>query len=224
MEAGQQHSAAAEQALAQLCGTYWYPVYAFVRRTGHSPDESQDLTQEFFARFLEKRPFALANPEKGRFRSFLLTCVKRFLADQADRQQALKRGGDQPVVSFDLEDAEQRYSEQADHDNTPERLFERGWALTLIGRVNENVRTALEREGRAGSFNHLQQFLSAEEDHLPYSDLALQLGTTEGALKVAVHRLRRRYREMFRSEISHLVADAAQVDDEVRYLLRVLRA
>ena len=221
VRAGQQGSPAADGALAELCAAYWYPVYAFVRRMGHSSDESLDLTQEFFARFLEKRPFTQADPAKGRFRSFLLTCAKRFLADQADRRRAAKRGA--PVVPLDSEDAEQRYSRRLMNEQTPERLFEREWALTLIARVNQNVREAFAREGRADYFDRLKQFLPGDTESLPYSDLAVQLGTTEGALKVAVHRLRRRYREMFRTEISRLVSEPDQVDDEVRHLLAILR-
>src|SRR5262249_40414025 len=156
------------------CRTYWYPIYAFVRRLGNSPDDAQDLTQEFFSRFLEKRHFEYADPAKGRFRSFLLTSVKRFLADQADRRYAEKRGGRTAAVAMDLSDAEKRYGVAfADHD-TPEKLFERAWAATLMARVTDEIRTEFAREGRSDHFEKLRQFLPGNETTLPYSDLAEQ--------------------------------------------------
>ena len=221
--AGKEDSKAADQALAELCSAYWYPLYAFVRRLGHSPDEAQDLTQEFFARFLERRYFSYADPAKGRFRSFLLTSLRRFLGDQADRENAEKRGGRQAGLPLDIDDAEKKYArEYADHD-TPEKLFERQWALTLMSRVTANVRAGFEREGRAEYFERLKQFLPGQEGGMPYADVARELGTSEGALKVAVHRLRRRYRDTFHTEIGHLVADPTQIQGEVRHLLNVLR-
>jgi RNA polymerase sigma-70 factor (ECF subfamily) len=222
--AGGQNGQAAEQALAELCRTYWYPIFAYVRRYGNSPEDAQDLTQDFFARFLEKRHVSYAVQEKGRFRSFLLVSIKRFLTDRAERRAAEKRGGREALFAMDLEVAEQRYGAVfADH-TTPETLFERMWATTLMARVAENVRTEFEREGRAEHFELLKQFLPGYEATLDYSTIAERAGTTEGAIKVAVHRLRRRYRETFYAEIAHVVSDPSQVDDELRHVLAAMRA
>jgi RNA polymerase sigma-70 factor (ECF subfamily) len=214
-------SPAASRALEELCHAYWYPVYAFIRRFGNSPEDAEDLTQSFFAYFLERRNFADADPTRGRFRSFLLASVKRFLSDQADRRSAAKRGG--TIAGLDLEEAEKQYARAfADHE-TPERLYEMAWASTLMLRVNDNLRTALQREGRGDQFDQLRRFLPGSDQDISYSDAAGQLRMSEGALKVAVHRLRRRYREMFRIEIAQVVSDPALIDDEVRRLLEVFR-
>jgi RNA polymerase sigma factor (sigma-70 family) len=220
--AGFEGSVAADEAIAELCRAYWFPLYAFIRRQGNSPDNAEDLTQEFFASFLERRQFASADPARGRFRSFLLTSAKHFLLDQADRRNAAKRGGKSPVVPLDRGEAEQRYERELTDRDTPESLFEREWARTLMSRVNEEVRSALAREG-GGHFEQLKEFLPGYEGNVSYADVAGQLGTTEGALKVAVHRLRRRYREAFRAEIAQLVSDPGLVDNEVRHLLDILR-
>jgi DNA-directed RNA polymerase specialized sigma24 family protein len=224
LSASQNDRQAADEALAELCGSYWYPIYAFIRRLGNSPDSAQDLTQEFFARFIAKRHVAYADPARGRFRSFLLTSVKRFLADQADRRNADKRGGRQETLAIDLADAEKRYGAALADRMTPEKLFERAWAGTLMARATEHVRTDFVREGRQDQFEQLKQFLPGYETTLAYSDLAQRAGMSEGALKVAVHRLRRRYREVFRAEVAHLVAEEDQIDDELRYVLDALRA
>jgi RNA polymerase sigma-70 factor (ECF subfamily) len=221
--AGRRASADADDALSELCAAYWYPAYAFVRRMGYSPDDSLDLTQEFFSRFLEKRPFAEADPKKGRFRSFLLTCIKRFLADQTDQRNAAKRGGRSQMIPLEIDGAEHRYSSHLADQQTPERLFEREWALTLIARVNEQVRAAFVREGRVEYFDRLKPFLPGNESGSPLSQIAGELGMTESALKVAIHRLRRRYREVFRTEISELVSEPSEIDDEVQHLLQILR-
>jgi RNA polymerase sigma factor (sigma-70 family) len=221
VSAGQTQNPAADEALDQLCRIYWYPIYAFIRRLGNPPDQAQDLTQDFFARFLERRHFAYADPARGRFRSFLLTSVKRFLIDQAERRNAGKRGGNDRVLTLDLDDAEQRYGRGLADDQTPERLFEREWARTLLARVNEDVRTAFSRDGHPQYFEQLRQYLPG--DGVPYAEIAHQYGTSEGTLKVAYHRMRRRYREMFRNEIAHLVAGHGEVEDELRYLVGVLR-
>jgi RNA polymerase sigma-70 factor (ECF subfamily) len=222
LAAGEGGGSAADEALAELCRAYWFPVYAFIRRLGNSADEAQDLTQEFFARFLERRHFTSADPARGRFRSFLLTCVKHFLVDEADRRNAEKRGGRAVLLPLELRDGENHYEREFADNDTPERLFERTWARTLMARVNENLRSACAREGRGDQFEQLRQFLPGA-DPGSYSEVARDLGASEGALKVAVHRMRRRYREMFRGEIANLVSRPDLVDDEVRYLLQVLR-
>jgi DNA-directed RNA polymerase specialized sigma24 family protein len=221
--AGQTNNRAADDALAELCRAYWLPIYVYVRRFGHPPDQAQDLTQGFFAYFLETRGLAHADPAKGRFRSFLLTCLKRFLGDEADRRDAQKRGGQTCILPLDFENAEIQYSRGLSHQDTPEKLFERQWTLTLISRVTDDVREAFRREGRGDQFDRLRQFLPGHEPSLPYADAARQFGVTEGALKVAVHRLRRRYRETFHAHIADLVTDPALVNDEVQYLLATLR-
>jgi RNA polymerase sigma factor (sigma-70 family) len=222
--AGQQGNSATDEALAELCRAYWYPIYAFIRRRGNSPDEAEDLTQGFFAAFLERRNVVLhADPAKGRFRSFLLTSVKHFLADQSDLRNSHKRGGGQTAAPLDLLDAEGRYARKFADNETPERLFDREWALTLLARVDDDVRAVLARENRVGHFEHLKPFLPFCDEEASYTEVAAQLGSSEGALKVAVHRLRRRYREVFRHEIAHLVSDPNLIEDEIRYLLQVLR-
>ncbi len=221
--AAQQDSAAAEEALNELCRAYWYPLYAFVRHQGHSPDEAQDLTQEFFTRFLEKRYIAAADPARGRFRSFVLSCMKHFLCDAHDRSRAQKRGGGSQSTALDLSNAEELYAGALGHGDTPERLFEREWARTLVARVITSVRLSLSREGRADSFERLQHFLPGSEVSCEYSDVAQQLGMSENSVKVAVHRLRRRFRETFRAEIAHLVSNQTEVDDEIRVLLTMMR-
>jgi RNA polymerase sigma-70 factor (ECF subfamily) len=220
--AGQDGNPAADDALAELCKLYWYPVYAFIRRSGRGPHDSEDLTQEFFVRFLQKRGIASANPVKGRFRSFLLTSVKHCLADQAELGRAQKRGGAGQLAFLDVEDAERRYASDIASHETPERVFEREWARTLMQRVQEELRSAYAREGRAHYFDRMKTFLpgGGEGD---YEGIGEQLGMRDGTLKVAVHRLRRRYREVFRAEIADLVTAPEMIDDEIQHLLQVLR-
>lgn len=223
LAAGAGSDEAAAQALADLCAAYWYPAYAFVRRMGNPAEDARDLTQEFFAGFLEKRAFERADREKGRFRSYLLTSLKHFLADEAERRRAAKRGGGMELAELDAREAEERYMARLADCETPERLYEREWAATLIRRVNDQVRQVFEREGRIAQFDRLKQFLPGNESGLPWARVARELGFTEGSLRVTIHRLRRRYRELFRSEIAQLVSDSADVDDEIRHLFHMLR-
>ena len=213
----------ARSALVSLCENYWYPLYAYLRRRGYAPDRAQDLTQEFFMRVLEGRYLDRADPEKGRFRSFILTSLKFFAADEQDRQRAQKRGGG-AVVSFEFssgESGEERYQREPGHDETPDRIFERRWALSMLERVMERLRDEFVRHGRPENFERLKVFLLGQSE-VPYSDLAREMNTSEGALKVAIHRLRKRYRELFRQEIADTVADPAEVESELRYLAAVL--
>ena len=213
----------ARSALVSLCENYWYPLYAYLRRRGYAPDRAQDLTQEFFMRVLEGRYLDRADPEKGRFRSFILTSLKFFAADEQDRQRARKRGGG-AVVSFEFssgESGEERYQREPGHDETPDRIFERRWALAMLERVMERLRDEFVQHGRPGNFERLKVFLLGQSE-APYSDLAREMNTSEGALKVAIHRLRKRYRELFRQEIADTVADPAEVESELRYLAAVL--
>lgn len=212
----------APQALATLCQAYWYPLYAFVRRQGHSPHDAQDLTQAFFARLLEKGYLKDVDRQRGRFRSFLLASLKHFLANQWDRARALKRGGGQQVISLDERDAESRYALEPKDEQSADRLYERRWALLLLERVLGRLKQEFVSAGKAGLFEALKGVLSAGSGALPYAEVAARLGTSEAAVKVAVHRLRRRYRELLRAEIAQTVASPAEVEDEIRYLFAVL--
>ena len=220
LAAGRGPASRSREALATLCESYWYPVYAFVRRLGHSAADAEDLTQAFFARLLEKDFVGAADPERGRFRSFLLASVKHFLANERDRETALKRGGGAAVVSLD--DAERRYRREPSHGLTPERAFERRWALTLLERTLAALREEQERAGHAERFTRLKCFLTGEGGAPSHAEVAAELGMTEGAVKVAVHRLRRRYRELLRAEIAETIADPSAVDDELRELFVAL--
>lgn len=211
------------EALAALCESYWYPLYGFVRGQGFSADEAQDLTQEFFASILEKDLFDVIDPKKGRFRSFLLTACQHFLANQRDRAQAKKRGGGRTFISIDIASAEARYS--SEHVTSPsaaDRVFERRWALALLDQCLSRLRNEYESRGKKHFFEVVCPFLVGSKGVHPYSQIAAELGISEGALKVAVHRLRHRYRELLREEIGRTVDHPAQVDEEIRELFAAL--
>jgi RNA polymerase sigma-70 factor (ECF subfamily) len=195
-------------------------LYAYLRRRGYPADQAQDLTQEFFVRLLEGRYLDRADPEKGRFRSFLLTSLKFFVADEGDRQRASKRGGG-VLVPLEFPAGEDRYQREPAHDETPERIYERRWAVAMLDRVVERLRNEFVQHGRAEHFERLKMFLLGQSD-APYGALAREMNTSEGALKVAIHRLRKRYRDLFRQEIADTVADPAEVESELRYLAAVL--
>src|SRR5713226_5300389 len=218
--AGDPHRKKARSALVSLCENYWYPLYAYLRRRGYPADQAQDLTQEFFIRALEGWYLDRADPEKGRFRSFILTSLKFFLADEADRNRAQKRGGGN-VLSLEISSGEERYQRDPAHNETPERIFERRWALSVLDRVMERLRSEFVHHGRPEHFERLKVFLLGRSD-APYAALAREMNTSEGALKVAIHRLRKRYRELFRQEIADTVADPAEVESELRFLAAVL--
>src|SRR5208282_5241583 len=220
LAAGDPERKEARSALVSLCESYWYPLYAYLRRRGYPAEQAQDLTQEFFVRVLEGRYLDRADPEKGRFRSFILTSLKFFVADEADRQRALKRGGG-AVLPLEFSSGEERYQREPAHDETPERIFERRWALALIDRVVEKLRDEFVQHGRAEQFERLKVFLLGQSD-APYASLAREMNTSEGALKVAIHRLRKRYRELFRQEIADTVADPGEVESELRFLAAAL--
>jgi RNA polymerase sigma factor (sigma-70 family) len=218
--AGDRHRKEARAALASLCENYWYPLYVYLRRRGYSSDHAQDLTQEFFVRVLEGRYLDRAEPQRGRFRAFLLTSLKFFVADEGDRQRAQKRGGGM-VVPLEFSSGEERYQREPAHDETPERIFERRWAVSVLERVVEKLRNEFVHHGRPEHFERLKVFLLGRSD-APYAALAREMNTSEGALKVAIHRLRKRYRELFRQEIADTVADPADVESELRFLAAVL--
>jgi RNA polymerase sigma-70 factor (ECF subfamily) len=211
-----------DAALETLCRTYWHPLYGYARGLGNSPQDAEDLTQSFFARLLEKEYLKAVTRERGRFRSFLLMAFKRFLANEWDRERALKRGGGRVTQPLDT-----RIGEQAcQHDNqegaTPEKAYDRRWALTLLERTLATLRSEFEQEGKAGQYACLKDFLTAERSAISYAEVAARLGTSEGAARVAVHRLRRRFREVYREEVAHTVMDPEEVDDEIRYLRAAL--
>jgi len=222
LSAGHAIDARSSDALASLCERYWYPLYAYLRRRGHSREEAQDLTQEFFTRVLEKRYIERADRNKGRFRTFLLTSLTCFLSDEVDRRQALKRGGRQSPLPFEIRDGEEIYQREPAHNETPERIFERRWALSLLERVLAQLRNEYVAGGKLAHFERLKVFLLGYGTDVPYAELARELQTTEGALKVAIHRLRNCYRARLRAEIAETVADTKEIEGEIRYLLGVL--
>jgi RNA polymerase sigma-70 factor (ECF subfamily) len=222
LAAGDPASPQAHEALATLCQTYWYPLYSYVRRQGHDPDHAQDLTQEFFARLLEKDFLGQIDRERGRFRSFLLAACKHFLANERDRARAQKRGGGRQPLSLDLRTAEDRYRLEPAHTATPDRLFERRWAITLLTEVLNQLRTEFAGTDRGPWFDRLKAFLTGEKAETSYQQTAAELGMTVGAVKVAVHRLRRRYRELLREEIARTMNAQDDVDEEIRHLFTAL--
>jgi RNA polymerase sigma-70 factor (ECF subfamily) len=215
-------STKARRALEHLCETYWYPLYAFVRREGHGADDAQDLTQEFFARLLEKNWLDAVDREKGKFRSFLLAAMRHFLANEWDRANRLKRGGGQAVLSLDAESAEARYALEPADRMTADRIFERRWALTLLEQVLERLRKEFDAAGRGRLFEELKAALTGEK--VAYADIAARLNLNEGAVRVAVHRLRLRYRDLIRAEIAETVAGEDELDAEVQHLFAALAA
>jgi RNA polymerase sigma-70 factor (ECF subfamily) len=223
LAAGNQNSPGSQDAITSLCATYWFPLYAFIRKRGNAAPEAQDLVQEFFVRFIARRYFDRADPGKGNFRTFLLTCLKCFLADENDRGNALKRGGGAAPLPFELENAESIYTREPSHNETPERIYERRWARALLDRVYVRLREEFVRHGRLDYFNHLKEHLMGSGD-APYAELSLKLGVTESALKTGIHRLRRRYRDPLREEVAATVADPQSVDAELRFLMSALSA
>jgi DNA-directed RNA polymerase specialized sigma24 family protein len=211
------------QALAELFRSYWYPIYAYIRRRGVPADQAQDLTQEFFANWLEGKLLASVVSEKGRFRSFLLVACKHFLANRRTRDRAIKRGGDRWFVSLDLRDAEGRYlREPSSGTLTADRLFERRWALSLLENVLGRLAGEMEQSGKKPLFDRLGPALQATGKSAPYNQIAAELGTTENAVKAAAHRLRTRYKTLLIEEVASTVKDPGEVDAEIRDLLAAL--
>ncbi len=223
MAAGDSASPDATAALEKLCRTYWHPLYAYVRRCGHSVHDAQDLTQEFLAGLLQRKGLAGLRPEKGRFRAFLLASLKHFLADQRDRERAQKRGGGVPVLSLDDLTAEARYQLEPRDELTPDRAFERRWAYTLLEQVLVLLRGEFVLADKGPLFEALRPFLVGEAQGVSYSEVAARLGLTEAAAKMTVTRMRRRYRELLRAEVAHTVADPREIDEELRQLMVALQ-
>lgn len=222
LTAGSSDTTRAHQALAKLCQTYWYPLYAYVRRRGFSPPDAEDMTQEFFARFLEHDWVANADREKGRFRSFLLSAMNHFLANEWDKAQAQKRGGGATLLPLEFNTAETRYSREPADNVTPEQHFERHWALTLLATVTSRLQAEYEQDGKGELFTALNPCLVGDRTSQPYEELARKLALSEGAVKSAVHRLRQRYRQLLREEIAQTVAQPGEVEEELRHLIAVL--
>ena len=222
LAAGDIASPQAEIALAELCRTYWYPLYAFVRRKGHSTHDAQDLTQAFFARLLEKNYVAQADQERGRFRTYLLAALIHFLADEWDKTRRQKRGGGREIISFDAASAEERYRLEPVEPPDPAKLYERRWVTTLFDRVLARLEEEFHEAGKDRLFDQLKGSLLAEDSGPSYIELGMRLGLTEDAVKQAVRRMRRRYRELFREEIAQTVAGPGEVKAELKHLFAIL--
>lgn len=223
LEACHQDSPQAERALEKLCRTYWYPLYSFVRRSGYSPQEAQDLTQSFFAHLLEKNLLAKVRRERGRFRSFLLACLKNFLSLERQKAQAQKRGGDQQFLFLDVESAEARLDEEPAEVMTPERVYTRSWALTVLEEAFRQIEKDYRDSGKEHLFERLKPFLLGKKMPVTYAEVAKDLEATEGAIKMMVKRLRERYRHALRSVVASTVPSSEQIDAELRELLEELR-
>lgn len=224
LAAGGPATPVAQEALATLCQQYWYPLYAYARRNGCPGDQAEDLVQAFFVRLLEKHSLRHARAERGKFRSFLLVAFKHFVVNEYDRARAAKRGGGAPIATFDVSSGERRYALEPRDDVTPETLYEQRWAQTLIARVQVRLRGVFVRAGKGALFEQLKDFVTGEESNVTCRELASALGMSEGAVRVAIHRLRRRFRDLLRDEITHTVEDPAEIDEEIIFLLATVSA
>ena len=222
LAAGKDQSPKAAAALEDLCRAYWKPLYAYVRRQGHDIHQAQDITQDFFARLLEKHYLELADPARGRFRTFLLTSLKRFLINDWKRASRQKRGGGQETFSLNADSAEPEYVIEPADGLSPEQIYEKHWATTLLERVLEKLQMDYEAMGMKALFNELKTYIWGERSGLSYGDVASQLGLTEGAVKVAAHRMRQRFRQLLHEEIGNTVADPSEIGAEIKYLFEVM--
>src|SRR5438105_6621319 len=222
LTAGQNSSPQAAEALKKLCRTYWYPLYAYVRRQGHSPPDAQDLTQEFFARLLARNYLGTVGREKGKFRSFLLAALNHFIADERDRAKAAKRGGGKTLISLDEEDAESRYQADMASPLSPDKIFEKRWATTLLDQAFVKLREEAVAAGHAARFERLKIFLEDGTEPGDYDAVRAELGMAANTVAATVHRLRQRYRELVRAEIANTVASSEEIEDEMHHLFSVL--
>jgi RNA polymerase sigma-70 factor (ECF subfamily) len=220
--AGRNDTERARTALAKLCRTYWYPLYAYVRRSGCSPHDAQDLTQDFFAHLLQHQALAKADPGRGRFRSFILTAMKNFLSGARERGRAQKRGGGQELLSLDLAAAEERFEMEPADTSSPDKLFDKQWALALLDAVLLRLEKEYHHEGKGGLFAALKDTLTGARAAQPYAELAARLDLSESAVKVSVHRLRKRYRTLLLAEVGQTVAAPEEAEQEMRHLLEGL--
>ena len=223
LDAGSSDSPKAAQALEILCRSYWYPLYAYVRRKGHSQHDAQDLTQAFFERLLERGYLQLADRNQGRFRTFLLSSLKNFLINEWRKENSVRRGGGEKPFSLDEAQAESRFIGEPSVEKPDDSLYDRGWAAILMERALGALRAEFEQAGKQALFERLKVFVWGEKNALSYVAMAAELGMTEGAVKVAVHRLRQRYGELLRNEVAQTVSTPAEINEELRYLISVIR-
>lgn len=219
LAAGREHTPQSDRALAALCQLYWHPLYTYVRRRGYSPHDAEDLTQEFFARILARNDVATVSRERGKFRSYLLAAINHFLSDEWDKARAQKRGGGRAVIHLDSAVAESFHAQEQADAMTPERYFDQRWAITVLEEVYRQLRQEYQRDGKAALFEALRFALMGERSAVPYACLARQMNLTEAAVKVAVHRLRKRYRQVLGELVAGTVASPDEVDEEMRHLL-----
>jgi RNA polymerase sigma-70 factor (ECF subfamily) len=222
VKAADQDTPEARQALADLCQAYWYPLYAYLRRRGHSPHEAEDLTQGFFTDILARGSLKAVDPERGRFRSFLLAALKHYVSNRRDWDRRQRRGGKIPHLSLDFGDAESCYLREPAHEETPESLFQRRWALTLIARALDRLETEVAAENKGPLFERLKYSLMGEGNTVPHARLGEELGMSEGAVKVAVHRLRKRFKALLQEEIARTLADPGDFPQEINELFLIL--
>ena len=222
LSAGDVESPAAAEALEKLCRAYWQPLYAFIRRSGHSPHDAQDLTQAFLLHLLEKKALRKVSPEKGRFRTFLLAALKYFLANERERLQAQKRGGNVTFVPLDAQLAEHQYAREAGNSTHPDQVFERRWALTLLDKVLGTLEAEMTQAGKSDRWRELKLSLLSDSAAVPYAEIAARLGVTQSGVKMAVMRLRQRFGELLRAEIAGTVGSPEEIEDEMRHLLSVI--
>jgi DNA-directed RNA polymerase specialized sigma24 family protein len=222
LAAGERAGRESQQALAALCQAYWYPLYVYVRRRARDAHEAQDLTQKFFVWLLEKEALAVAQPQRGRFRAFLLTSLKNFLANERDKAMSAKRGGGRLTLSLDFDDGESRYAFEPAHEATPERLYQQQWALALLRQVMDRLENEFAEPEKRKQFERLKGFLTGDAKFGGYGPAADDLYMTSDAVRQAVHRMRKRYRELLRSEVAQTVANPADVEEEIRGLFECL--
>ena len=224
LAAGKRHTPQSDHALEELCKTYWFPLYAYVRRRGHTKEDAEDSVQAFFTRFLAKNYLAGLSAERGSFRAFLLASLKNFLANEWKKSQRVKRGGGEVTLSLDWETADTKFQVASAAEPTPDQAFDREWALALLAKVIEQLQAECVAEGKGKLFTQLKIFLMAGKGESAHADVANALGMEEGAVRVAVHRLRKRYRQLLRDEIANTLSDPAMVDEEMRVLFGAFAA
>ncbi|MFB0556135.1 MAG: RNA polymerase sigma factor [Phycisphaerae bacterium] len=222
LAAGDTSASQHEQALSSLCKTYWFPLYAYLRRRGYNAHQAEDYTQGFFAQMLDKHYLRKVSPKPGKFRSFLLAAFRHYVADEHDHARAIKRGGSRKILSLDFNTAERKYALGLTYDLSPDKVFERSWALAVLEKTMDRLRAELAGRDKQRHFDVFRIYLGGQAAKVPYHDVADKLKMTEGAVKVAIHRLRRRYREILREEIAQTVAGEDQIDEEIKDLFAVL--
>jgi len=224
LTAGQRHTPQADRALEELCRTYWFPLYAYVRRRGYAKEDAEDLVQAFFTRFLARNYLEGLSAERGRFRAFLLASLKHFLANEWDKSQREKRGGGMTILSLDWQTADTQFQIAATGEPSPDKAFDREWALALLAKVIERLQAECAADGKARLFDQLKVFLAAGKSETAQAEIAKALGMEEGAVRVAIHRLRKRYRVLLREEIAQTLSEPAMVDEEMRALFGAFTA